>query len=221
MTLSDLRAYLSIALPANGGCDRGFHCPSEASNSMLDGDRLQSVLPGPLRNSLSFAAHFVEHIPVRVVGLIDVGRPSAIAGAVVPVIVDSIEAQPIRTNTHVSKEHFKPTPLRRHRNASTAVAVELFVGRARASVKHRAPRVVSGGARHQVLAIALADEAAARLCVSAAELLAVSDLYAAASTSASPKMTAPRDHGQLSVNAASEIYKGGHIAQFTGQGAMP
>lgn len=76
----------------------------------------------PTGDAMGLAAECDEPVGSRVVGLGQRWRPSAIAGLVVPVIVDSVYGMPDRARTHVAQEGGEVcTPFRAHGDAARAV----------------------------------------------------------------------------------------------------
>jgi hypothetical protein len=74
------------------------------------------------------------------------GDPSAIAGAVVPVVVGAIKSEPVSIRfAHVRKEPFESFPIRANRDAAPAVPRVVRVARTAASSPHIYPRSIELG----------------------------------------------------------------------------
>src|ERR1700674_1542412 len=95
--------------------------------------------------------------PVR--GLLFRGRPTAIAGLIVPIVVDAVDRMLIRARPHVGKEAFKAgqatltaAPAGTDRDAATAVVGEMIAVPIGAASHHAAPRDIFRAAGHSVRA---------------------------------------------------------------------
>lgn len=201
-------------------CDRGLYGPAKAPNAMLDRDRLETVFLAPLRYCLALAMQLINNIPASVIRLNELCGPSAIAGFVVPVIVDAIEAKSIRTDAHVGEKILESTPLLIDGDASPAVPVVLLVSRTRTPINHRSPRVVGRRARHQMRAVAFAHETTAGSSVTAAKLVAVHELACTARALAIPQNSVARNDGKFAKYAAGQIDEGWHRREFTRHGLI-
>lgn len=200
--------------------DRGLHGPAKVSNAMLDSRWMQAVFLAPLRHCFALSMQLINNIPASVVRLNELRRPSAIAGLVVPVVVDAVETKPIRTGAHIGEEVLESAPRLMDGDASSAVPIVLLVSRTRTPINHRSPRVVGRRARHQMRAVAFAHETTAGSGVTAAKLVAVHKLSSAAVALAIPQSSVARDDGKFAEHAASQIDESGHRREFTRHGLI-
>ena len=75
------------------------------------------------------------------------GRPAAIVGFVIAVVVDAVESHANRPFTHVFKERLKVQPSVANRDSASAVSLETSVVCVRAPPLHASPGIIGWGSR--------------------------------------------------------------------------
>jgi hypothetical protein len=80
-----------------------------------------------------------------ITGLLGIGSPSAVLGAVVPVIIDPVNFTPIKiTRVHISDEILKNMPSFANRNTTGTITIKPFIFRTVATMVERSPSTIQG-----------------------------------------------------------------------------
>lgn len=143
MTLGCAALSLFLLAPQQYTRDAFINAKS-ATNVVAQVLVVDASTSGALADRYTFSVVDNKPVAPSVAGLLDVRSPSAIAGLVVSVSVDSVQRMfRRRAPAHVSEEPGKTAePFGAHTDATSAVRVEFDVVRIVAAVFHRCPRLV-------------------------------------------------------------------------------
>lgn len=148
-----------------------------AANDLLPDSRLA----GPVGDSHRFAIEGQQYVAPSVSTLLDAGSPLAVLGAVVAVVVLTVNAVPLAgTLSHVSQEVSKIVPSTADPDAPAAVVEETDALGVVTPRPHRGPNIVgwrsplavcpaAGGSRFVVEAPATFDSPLAKVCARGAD----------------------------------------------------
>ncbi|RKZ91341.1 MAG: hypothetical protein DRQ40_09995 [Gammaproteobacteria bacterium] len=155
-----------------------------------------AVLKAPCGKALGFAIARIHSVSSCISGLFSVGRPTAVTGLVVPVIVDAINSKAIRHVPHVCMEGRKavPPPVANPDSTSAVVLVSL-VARAVTPPLHVFVAGVYSRSVEAVRRIFLLRKASTAFCPSSAKTMRVWVRDIATLTLAFPSHSHPKIAG--------------------------
>jgi len=162
-----------------------------------------------------------------VYALLMVGRPAAIVGRVVAIVVNAIQRHPFWSFTHIGEEVTKtvqPLPSLADLNAASAIRLPELVFGVRASRSHPAPCLKHSGTPADLgvsvpgvaRALPFFHEAAARLYRPGPEMASHNDFLVAAVAVAKPARSSSNSVGYLNSNEPTKPSVG-YVDQFHGR----
>lgn len=116
------------------------------TQSKIDGVVGKPCFSNPFRNSLSFPKRFNKTGVSSVLGLLRSIRPHAVFRAVPLVVINSFNAKPVWTLSHIRQEIFKVHPSGANSYSPAAIILVRFASRASASFFKPLPYLVSRSA---------------------------------------------------------------------------
>ena len=161
-----------------------------------------------------------------IIGLFFWSSPAAVAGFVIPVVVDPIKGQSMRTFSHVCEKVNEIEPAFADGNASTSVAIPLIVIRIEASSFHVRPGNVRAGSFKSVALpmsilsgrCSFALDATATGCSATQQIVADNGCFGSAVAFAKPSCVRPfspirgaHQNHQTSEASVGKIDEVGHV----------
>jgi hypothetical protein len=150
--------------------------------------------------------------------------PSAIAGFVIPVVVDAVKGEVGRPFTHIGKEVYEVEPLFANCDTATSIVLPDMAFGVGASSYHRSPRSIGSGYAGLMrwgmavsgLGFSLSLKAPATGCVTARKVVADSDTFSSTVASVDPACVSvlcmrEAQNSQASKSLPCEISEGGHV----------
>jgi hypothetical protein len=116
------------------------------TQSKIDGVVGKPCFSNPFRYSLFFAKRFNKTCVSSVLGLLRSIRPHAVFGAVPLVVINSFNAKPVWTLSHIRQEILKVHPSGANSYSPAAIILVRFASRASASFFKPLPYLVSRSA---------------------------------------------------------------------------
>lgn len=124
-------------IKTKGPCDGP---PTFHSHANVGGRHARSL--SPVSDAQGFAT-VRDHVGMAAVSdLPAVGGPPAVAGFVIPIVVDAVDGHAVRLFPHVGQEVFKPAPTITDGDSTPPVIREILVLRAQATSAHPVPNAV-------------------------------------------------------------------------------
>ena len=194
-------------------------------NSIADGPIVHIKALRPLSNCQGFAVHGESLITALIVRLLFTGRPAAIIGLIIAVVILSIDLAVRWTRSHVRIEGFETvTPALTHRDASTTIILVSRCLRIEATVLRMCPRsifaalpttMLSEGLRRDLPSIAPTASGPA-----VNQSVAVDDLFGSAGASTSPSgrlVSSEFENGPSAEYLPCQVLKEGHRLHHYGR----